>query len=62
MSKEIILKKCKHCNAIVKAVNDSECISCCGEKMEIVIPNSVDAAVEKHIPEYEIQGEKILLK
>lgn len=62
MSKELKLKRCKHCNAIVKVVNDSDCISCCGNKMEDIIPNSVDAAIEKHVPEYEIQGDKIIVK
>lgn len=58
----MILKKCNHCMAIVKVINDSECISCCGQKMVEVIPNSVDAVVEKHVPEYEVQGERVIVK
>ena len=66
MSKEFIIKKCSKCNAIVKVINnceDDNCgIMCCGEKMETLIPNSVDAAVEKHVPTYEIEGKKINIK
>ena len=34
--KDLILKKCNHCKAIVKVVNDCNCdcgFVCCGEKM-----------------------------
>ncbi len=62
MSRELTLKKCKCCGAVVKVLNDSECISCCGEKMEKVVPNSVEASFEKHIPQYEVNGECILVK
>ncbi len=66
MSRELIVKKCKKCNAIVKVIKDCNCngcgIKCCEEKMEVLVPNSVDAAIEKHVPEYEINGEKIIVK
>ena len=29
--------------------------------MKVVAPNSVDAAFEKHIPNYEIEGDKIIV-
>ena len=48
---DLIIKKCEHCGAIVKMIKDEGCdIVCCGEPMKILIPNSVDAAVEKHVP------------
>ena len=53
--KELILKKCTECGALVKVLNDSKCISCCGKQMETLIPNSVDAAIEKHVPTYEVK-------
>lgn len=61
MKNELILRKCKICGAIVKIIKDceKEDIECCGEKMEKVIPNSVDAAIEKHVPIYEIKDGKI---
>ena len=66
MSKDLILKKCRSCAAMVKVLKDcvsDDCgIRCCGEQMSVVIPNSVDAAAEKHVPQYTIQGEKIIVK
>lgn len=56
MERNLVLKKCLKCGALIKAINDCHCddcgIMCCGEKMVEVKPNSVDAAAEKHIPEY----------
>ena len=41
----------RHCgNVIVKVVNSGVPVVCCGEKMEELIPNTVDASVEKHVP------------
>ena len=57
MKKELVIKKCKKCGATVKVLEDCHCggcgIVCCGEPMETLVPNSVDAAVEKHVPTYE---------
>lgn len=43
--------RCKHCGNIIAHLNDSgvRCV-CCGEPMEAVIPNTTDAAGEKHVP------------
>lgn len=63
MSNELIIKKCNSCGAIVKAIKDCNCsncgIVCCSEPMKIITPNSVDAAVEKHVPVYEIKEDRI---
>ena len=43
--------RCRHCgNVIHKVVDSSVPVVCCGEKMEELIPNTVDASVEKHVP------------
>ena len=34
---------------------------CCGEKMEEVIPNTTDAAQEKHVPEVTVRAVKLKL-
>ncbi len=61
--KELVLKKCSKCKALVEILEDNGCeIFCCGEEMKSVAPNSVDASVEKHVPNYEINGDKILVK
>lgn len=66
MKKELILKKCENCGAIVKIIKDCNCddcgINCCGEKMKLIEPNTVDAAKEKHIPTYEKVEDEIFVK
>ena len=43
--------KCAHCgNVIVKLVDSKVPVVCCGEKMEELVPNTVDASNEKHVP------------
>ena len=43
--------QCKRCgNLIGKIVDTGAPLVCCGEAMEELLPNTVDAAVEKHLP------------
>ena len=43
--------RCKQCGNMVVMIKDSGMpLSCCGEEMELLIANTVDAAVEKHVP------------
>jgi superoxide reductase len=43
--------KCSTCgNVIVKVVDSGVPVVCCGAKMEELIPNTVDASGEKHVP------------
>lgn len=43
--------KCAHCgNVIVKVVDSSVPVVCCGQKMEELAANTVEASAEKHIP------------
>ncbi len=64
--KKLVIKKCNHCGAMVKVLQDCTCngcgIKCCDEQMQELEPNSVDAAIEKHVPTYEIVGDKIIVK
>lgn len=61
--KDLMLKKCLKCGSLVKVINDCDCencgIMCCGEKMSVVVANSVDASFEKHIPNYEVIGDEM---
>ena len=51
---------CKHCgNIITFAENKGVPVVCCGEKMHKLEPGSVDAAVEKHVPVYTIEGNTV---
>ena len=66
MKNELIIKRCKACGAMVKVLKDCTCencgIKCCGEEMEILVPNSVEASLEKHIPTYEKVEDEIFVK
>lgn len=43
--------KCLHCgNVIEKVVDSGVPVVCCGEEMEELIPNTVEASGEKHLP------------
>ena len=43
--------KCRHCGNVVEKVVDSKVpVVCCGEQMQELIPNTVDASNEKHVP------------
>lgn len=42
---------CRHCGNVVVKIKDAGVpVVCCGEKMEELVPNTVDASGEKHIP------------
>ncbi len=43
--------RCSHCGNIIAFVeNKGVPVMCCGQKMEEIIPNTTDAAQEKHVP------------
>ena len=42
---------CSHCgNIIAYAKNSGVPVVCCGERMQELVPNTTDAAQEKHVP------------
>jgi len=48
---EVIFKKCGLCGNIVQMVEQKgPPVVCCGKPMEQLIPGTVDASVEKHVP------------
>ena len=49
--------KCSHCGNIIAFVdNKGVPVKCCGEKMEEIVANTVDAAKEKHVPVIKVDG------
>lgn len=43
--------KCQYCgNVITKVVDSMVPVVCCGEKMTELVPGTVEASVEKHLP------------
>lgn len=61
--KEIKILKCNHCGNIVTYIeNKGVPVVCCGEKMTVLTANTTDAAQEKHVPEYKVDGTKVTVK
>lgn len=49
---------CEHCGNIVGLIHDGGVpLMCCGQKMTQIIPGTVDAAKEKHIPVVSVEGD-----
>ena len=43
--------KCAHCGNVVQKVVDNKVpVFCCGQKMEELVPGTVEASIEKHLP------------
>lgn len=54
--------KCEHCGNIVAVVKENgAAVMCCGEKMQEIIPGTVEASKEKHIPVYKVEGNKVFV-
>ena len=48
---------CEHCgNIITHAKNTGVPVFCCGQKMKEIIPGTVEASVEKHLPVVTVEG------
>lgn len=42
---------CRHCGNLIGMIHNAGVpMSCCGEKMTALVPNTTDAAGEKHLP------------
>ncbi len=54
---------CEHCGNMVIVIKDKKVpMSCCGQKMTEIIPGTTDAAVEKHVPTFEVKAGKVCVK
>lgn len=54
---------CEHCKNIIAFVKENNPnIICCGEKMKELVPGTVDASHEKHIPVIEQNGKEVIVK
>ena len=60
---EMKFYRCEHCGQIVAIVKGTGVpIICCGQPMTEIIPGTVDAAVEKHVPVVEVNGSKVTVR
>ena len=61
--KKVKFFKCNECGRIECIVDGNEQdLNCCGKQMKELKANTVDAAIEKHVPVYEIDGDKVNIK
>ena len=57
---EMKFYRCSHCGQIVAIVKETGVpIVCCGEPMLEIIPGTTDAALEKHVPVFTVEGNKV---
>ena len=60
--KEVKFYKCPVCGNIVELIEgDIKRTKCCGQEMELLVANNVDAAVEKHVPVYEVVDNELVV-
>ncbi|MBQ6600862.1 MAG: desulfoferrodoxin [Clostridia bacterium] len=51
---------CEHCGNIVGVIHDAGVpMMCCGQKMTQLVPGTVEASVEKHLPVVTLNGDKV---
>jgi superoxide reductase len=54
---------CKHCGNMVGFVQDQGVpLVCCGDEMTELIPNTVEASAEKHLPVAAVSGDSLSVK
>ncbi|MDR2546400.1 MAG: desulfoferrodoxin [Lachnospiraceae bacterium] len=52
--------KCAHCGNIAGLISDKGApLMCCGEKMQELLANTVEASQEKHLPSVTLAGDKL---
>ena len=60
--KEVKFYRCPICGNVIELIDgDSKRITCCGKNMELLVANTVDAAVEKHVPVYKKEDDKLIV-
>lgn len=51
---------CRHCGNLIGMIQDSGVpVVCCGEKMTPLVPNTVEASGEKHLPVVTVDGDRV---
>ena len=54
---------CRHCGNLIGLIHNAGVpMMCCGQKMTELVPGTVDAAQEKHVPVVEQNGSSVLVK
>ena len=54
---------CEHCGNMIGLINDEGVpMVCCGENMTALVPNTVEASTEKHLPDITLSGDSIVVR
>lgn len=57
MKKNVKFYICEHCGNLVEKVHDAKVpLMCCGQRMTDLVPGTVEASREKHIPVAKVEG------
>lgn len=60
---EIRFYVCEHCGNIVGLIHNAGVpMMCCGQKMTELVPNTVEASAEKHLPVVTVDGDKLCVE
>lgn len=63
MKENVNFYRCPICGNVIELIEgDINHMMCCGQKMELMVANTRDAAVEKHVPVYEKVEDEIVVK
>ncbi len=63
MTERMQVYKCNICGNIVEVLHSGKGqLVCCGEAMQLMTENTVDAAKEKHVPVVEKENGKVVVK
>lgn len=55
--------RCETCGVVVHQFGDDDKeLSCCGTKLKELVPNTMEASVEKHIPVARVEGNKLVVQ
>ncbi len=54
---------CNHCGNVARKIVDRKVpLFCCGEAMKEMVPGTVDASQEKHLPVVTVEGNNVTVK
>lgn len=63
MKEKVKYFKCPICGNVIEVVNgDINRVKCCNKELELLVANTTDGALEKHVPVYEIDNNEIIIK
>ncbi|MBQ9710364.1 MAG: desulfoferrodoxin [Clostridia bacterium] len=54
---------CEHCGNLIGMIHDAGVpMMCCGQKMTKLVPGTVDASHEKHVPAVKVEGNTVIVE